>query len=279
MHASFFRDLRDICDTMEVPLASLHWEVAAGMAEVAMGHTKGIKAADDAVLFKTHTKVLAQRNDLLATFMARPLEDADGQSGHVHISVENARGRNVFFDAKRDHSMSVQMEQFVAGLETYLPELLLMLAPNVNSFKRFIPGIFAPIAANWGIDNRTCSIRVIPGTTKSQRIEVRTAGSDANPYLVLAAITGAGALGIEQELAPSAPLEGSSYVHKKQIPERLRFSRTIAEAIDRFKSSQAARVLFGEDFVEMFAGTRAAQAKQFAAMVTDKELARFLELA
>lgn len=279
MHAAFFRDLRDMCDTMEVPLDSLHWEVAAGMAEVAMAHQQGIKAADDAVLFKTHTKVLAQRNGLLATFMARPMEDADGQGGHLHISLANSRGRNVFFDQKREHAISEQMAQFIAGLETYLPELLLMLAPNVNSFKRFLPGIFAPIAANWGVDNRTCSLRVIEGTAKNQRVEVRTPGSDANPYLVMAAVVGAGSLGIEQELEPSPPMEGSSYLHRKQILERLRFPRTFIESIDRFRNSQAARVLFGEDFVEMFAGTREAQARQFAAMVTNKELERFLELA
>lgn len=279
VHAEFFKELRDMCDAMQLPIASLHWEVAPSLGEVALAHRAGIAAADDAILFKTHSKVLAQRHDLLLTFMARPLPDADGQSGHVHLSLESNDGQNAFHDPSAEHGMSLAMRQFVGGLQAYLPELLLLLAPNVNSFKRLVPGHFAPIAANWGIDNRTCGIRVIPGEASSQRIECRVAGSDTNPYLVLAAILGAGALGMERGLLPGPPSNGNTYLNPAKISAEHRFPESFDAAIDRFEAAESARELFGTDFVSMFAGTRRAQARQFARMVTNCELERFLELS
>jgi glutamine synthetase len=278
VHAAFFKELRDMCDAMQLPLASLHWEVAPSLGEVALSHRPGIDAADDAVLFKTHSKVLAERHDLLLTFMARPLADVDGQSGHVHLSLTTPRGRNLFYDAKAEHGMSGQMREFVGGLQAYLPELLLMLAPNVNSFKRLVPGHFAPVAANWGIDNRTCGIRVIPGDAGSQRIECRVAGSDTNPYLVLAAILGAGALGMERHLQPGPASTGNTHLDTRKIDGAHLFPEDFVQAIDQFEKSEVAEELFGADFVAMFAGTRRAQARQFARMITNHELQRFLEL-
>ncbi len=282
MHQSvwsdFFKGLRGMCDQMEVVLSSMHWEVAAAMGEVALAHRAGVDALDDAVLFKTHAKVLAKHHGLTMTFMARPLADDDGQSGHVHLSLLDVHGGNAFSDPQAEHGMSVTQRQFVAGVQKLLPELLLMLAPNINSFKRFVPGIFAPTSADWGVDNRTTALRVIPGSEKSQRVEVRVPGSDTNPYLVGACILAAGLQGIEQGWEPADAVTGASHL-KKNIPAELRFPEGFAQAIDRFSGSTAARKLFGDDFVEMFAGTRAAQLREFARKVTDKELERFLEHA
>ena len=278
-HARFFKELRDMCDAMHVEMASLHWEVAPSLAEVALMHQPGIAAADNAILFKTHCKVLAERHDMLASFMARPRDDADGQSGHVHLSLLNARGRNLFHDAKAEHGMSGVMRHFIGGLQTHLPDLLLMLAPNINSFKRLVPGHFAPVAANWGIDNRTCGMRAIAGGASSQRIECRVAGSDTNPYLVLAAIQGAGALGMEERLEPGPASLGNTQLDLRKIDKAHRFPGSFEEAITRFENSSAAKELFGEDFVAMFGGTRRAQARQFARMVSNRELERFLELS
>jgi len=279
VHADFFRELRNMCNAMDLTIASMHWEVDASLAELAIAHRRGIAAADDAALFKTHAKVLAQRHDMLLSFMARPLAHGDGQSGHVHLSVLDANGANAFHDPQAPHGMSTTMRHFVGGLESLMPELLLLFAPNVNSFKRFVPGIFAPIAATWGIDNRTCAIRAIPGDTDSQRLECRVAGSDTNPYLVLAGILAAGAWGIEHAAEPSEPIVGSSYLRADEVPQERRFPNDLTEAVKRFRTSRLAREVFGDDFVEMFAGTREAQAREFARMVTDKELERFLELA
>jgi glutamine synthetase len=277
--AQLFKDLRQICEAMDVPISSMHWEQAASMGEVALGHRPGFAALDDAILFKTHAKTLAARNGMLLSFMARPLADDDGQSGHVHFSLKNARGRHLFHNARNEHGMSDMQRHAVGGLQKLLPDLLLMLAPNVNSFKRLAPGAFAPIAATWGVENRTCAIRVIAGPASAQRIELRAPGSDSNPYLVASCLLAAALWGIENQVEPAEPMVGSCYERADSIPEDQHFPWTFRQAIERFSESRHARELFGDDFVEMYAGTRMAQADQFARMVTDKELERFLEMA
>ncbi len=282
MHQSvwseFFKDMRNMCDEMSVKVASMHWEVAAAMGEVALQHQAGVSALDDAVLFKTHAKVLAKHHNLTMTFMARPLADDDGQSGHVHVSLVNGAGDNVFHDASAEHGMSTTQRHFIGGLQKHLPEILLMMAPNINSFKRFVPGIFAPTRADWGIENRTTAIRVLPGTPKSQRLELRIPGSDSNPYLVAAALLAAGLHGISEGIDPAPAVSGASHLNKK-APASQKLPTGFADAIQRFEKSAFAREQFGDDFVQMFAGTRRAQLEEFAKMVTDKELERFLEHA
>jgi len=279
MWSHFFKDMRAMCETMEMPISSMHWEQAASMGEVALGHRPGFKAVDDAVLFKTHAKTLAARHGLLLSFMARPMADDDGQSGHVHFSLRTPKGRHLFHDPRNPDGISDLQRHVVGGLQQLLPDLLLMLAPNINSFKRLTPGAFAPIAATWGVENRTCAIRVIPGQPGAQRVELRVPGSDSNPYLVAAFVLAAALWGIEHAAEPAEPMTGSCYEHADVIPEAQQFPATFRQAIERFHRSGEARAMFGDDFVEMYAGTRLAQADQFARMVTDKELERFLEMA
>ena len=174
--------------------------------------------------------------------------------------------------------MSDLQRFFVGGVQHLLPDLLLMMAPNINSFKRFVPAKHAPTASDWGVENRTTAMRVISGSEKSQRIELRAPGSDSNPYLVAACLLAAGLEGIERKLAPSQPVERASHL-TKDVPEALRFPATFEAAIERFHGSADARRLFGDDFVEIYAGTRRAQSEQFAKMVTNRDLERFLELA
>ena len=155
------------------------------------------------------------------------------------------------------------------------PDLLVMLGPNINSFKRYLPGIFSPIAAMWGFENRTCALRVIPSYPMAQRIECRTPGADANPYLSIACLLGAGLWGIERKLEPTAPARGNVYM--QEIPEKLRFPATFSEAVDRFGRSEAARELFGGKFVDFYAESRAAHERDMRRYVTDVELQRFFE--
>jgi len=277
--SDFFRDLRAMCDAMEIPVASTHWELAASMGEVALLHSPGLRTVDDATLFKTHAKTLASKHEVLLSFMARPIAGADGQSGHVHFSLADRNGNALFHDAADEHGMARAQRHFIGGLQKLLPELLLMMAPNINSFKRLVPGIFAPTNASWGVDNRTCAVRVIKGGPGSQRLELRVPGSDTNPYLVAAALLAAGLHGLKQEIEPSAPVTGSGYRRSRRVPASQRFPESFLHAIERFQRSAFARDAFGDDFVEMFSRTRHAQAQQFAQMITDKELERFLELA
>lgn len=277
--AQLFKEMRHMCEAMEIPISSMHWEQAASMGEVALSHRPGFAAVDDAILFKTHAKSLAARHDMLLSFMARPIADDDGQSGHVHFSLKNRRGRQLMHSASDPDGMSDVQRHVVGGLQQLLPELLLMLAPNVNSFKRLAPGAFAPIAAAWGVENRTCAIRVISGKPSAQRVELRAPGSDSNPYLVATCLLAAALWGIENRAEPAEPMQGSCYERADSIPEEQRFPATFRQAIERFSESKRARELFGDHFVDMYAGTRLAQAEQFARMVTDKELERFLEMA
>jgi glutamine synthetase len=208
--------------------------------------------------------------------MARWSNEADGQSGHVHISLLDAAGKPVFHDPAADGTMSRTMRHFLGGMQALMPELLLMLGPNINSFKRFVPNIFSPIAALWGWENRTCALRVITGAPKSQRIECRTPGADANPYLALACLVGAGLYGIENELEPSEPSKGN--VYDQPVPEAHRFPESFRDGITQFRESSAARALFGGAFVDVYASTRDFQDREFRARVTDAELYRFFEL-
>ncbi len=275
--SEFYNELLDCFDTMGVAVETAHEEMGPGFLEVSLAPQVGVKAADNAVLFKTYTKALAQRMGRLVTFMARWSNDADGQSGHVHISLKNLAGEPVFRDENSEDTMSDTMRHFLGGMQALMPELLIMLGPNLNSFKRFVPGIFSPIAATWGYENRTCALRVIRGAAKSQRIECRTPGADANPYLSLAALLGAGLYGIEHKIEPTAPMQGN--VYDQEIPEGQHFPDSFRAGIERFRASKAARELFGDRFVDAYAITRDSQEREFRAIVTDAELRRFFELA
>lgn len=275
--SNFYNELLDVFDKMDVDLETAHEEMGPGFMEASLAPQSGVLAADNAVLFKTYTKAFAERTGRLASFMARWNNDADGQSGHVHISLKDLSGKPVFRDETAEDEMSNVMRHFLAGMQKLMPELLLMLGPNINSFKRWVPDIFAPIAATWGYENRTCGLRVIRGAAKSQRIECRTPGADANPYLVLACLVGAGLYGIRHKLEPTKPMHGN--VYDQNVPEDQRFPESFRDGIKAFHASDAARELFGERFVETYTATRDQQDREFRAKVTDLELRRFFELA
>lgn len=274
--SEFYNAIMDACRALAIPIDTMHEEMGPGFMEATIAYGAGVRVPDNAALFKTYAKAVAQRRGLMMTFMARWSNGADGHSGHIHLSVKDRDGKPVFHDPADPHGMSTTMRHFVGGMQTLLPELLLMLAPNINSFKRLVPGIFAPIAAVWGIENRTCALRVIPGAPGAQRIECRVPGADANPYFSIAALAGAGLWGVEHRIEPTAPMMANAY--EADIPPAQRFPETFAAAIERFRASAAARDLFGDAFVDHYAETRAWQEREFRALVTDRELERFFEL-
>ena len=147
-----------------MPIEGLHTETGPGVLEAALYYDLALEAADRAALFKTFMKVLAQRRGLMATFMAKWSNSYPGQSGHIHMSLKGKDGKAPFHDPKGPHGMSKIMQHFVAGQQALMPELLGMIAQTVNSYSRLIPGFWAPTNATWGVENRTCALRVIPGS-------------------------------------------------------------------------------------------------------------------
>jgi glutamine synthetase len=244
--------------------------------EAAITVDQALAAADKAVLFKTFTKILAQRRNLMATFMAKWSKDWPGQSGHLHLSLTNREGSSAFHDSTAPHGMSRTMRHFVAGLQALMPELLAMIAPTVNSYTRLIPGFWAPTHATWGVENRTCALRVIPGSAKSQRVEYRIGAADGNPYLVNAAALAAGLWGIERKLELGEPLVGNAY--DRQHPPELGLPTTLWDAAQRLKTSEAARELFGDAFVEHYAATREWEEREHRRHISDWQLQRYFEI-
>ncbi|GMU52241.1 MAG: glutamine synthetase [Candidatus Xenobia bacterium] len=267
----FHRELWSVCDEMQLGLEGLHTETGPGVLEAAITVDRSLDAADKAALFKTFAKVVAQRQAKMLTFMARWNAELPGQSGHIHLSLKDA-----FFDPDAPHGISATMRHFVAGCQKLMPELLVLVASTVNSYTRLVPGYWAPTNATWGIENRTCALRAIPGSSKSQRLEYRVAASDANPYLALAAALASGLYGIQNELEPAVPIVGNAY--EQSLPEELKLPETLWEAAQRFRKSAFARDFFGADFVEHFAATREWEEREFRKHVTDWELKRYFEI-
>ena len=274
--ADFYRQMLTLCEQMDFGIEGLHEETGPGVIEAAITFDQALSSADKAALFKTFIKILAQRNSMIATFMAKWSRDWPGQSGHIHLSLKTADGKPVFHDAAKPHSMSDTMRHFVAGQQQLMPELLAMVSPTINSYTRLIPGFWAPTDATLGVENRTCALRIIPGSAKSQRVEYRVAAADANPYIILAAALASGLWGIENELEPEPLVDGNAYDRK--FPERLALPRTLWDAAQRLKRSQMARDWFGNEFVEHFAATREWEEREFRKHITDWELARYFEI-
>jgi glutamine synthetase len=276
VESDFYHALLKLCEDMDMPLEGLHTETGPGVLEAAIQYTDALAASDRAAIFKTFTKVLAERQGKMATFMAKWSNAYPGQSGHLHLSLRDLDGKSVFHQSGRPGNMSDTMRWFVGGQQALLPELLAMVAPTVNSYSRLIPGFWAPTDATWGIENRTCALRVIPGSPSSQRVEYRIAAADINPYLAIAAALGSGLWGIEHKIEPDAPIAGSAYDIAHAAERAL--PRSLSQAADRLVASSAARNLFGDVFVDHYAMTRHWEEREFRKAITDWELARYFEI-
>lgn len=276
VHAELYQALLQLAADMRMPIEGLHTETGPGVLEAALKYTEALEAADRAALFKTFTKVLAQRRGLMATFMAKWSQHMPGQSGHLHVSMKRKDGSPVFYDEHKPHTMSDEMRWFVGGQQALMPELLAMVASTVNSYSRLVPGFWAPTSATWGVENRTCALRVIQGGPASQRVEYRISAADINPYLAIAVAIGSGLWGIEHRIEPDEPMVGTAYDRK--LPAKRQLPRTLSEAAAMLARSKAAQELFGAPFVEHFAASREWEEREFRRHVTDWELARYFEI-
>jgi glutamine synthetase len=257
--------LTGMADAMGLGVEAWHCEMGPGFMEVALAPAQGIRGVDQAVLLKFLIKQAAARHGLLATFMARWNDDADGQGGHVHMSLcEN--DRNLFSD---NETGQTRLGAFIAGLQRHVPEFLLMFAPNVNSYRRYQPGIFAPVDTTWNWDSRAAAFRAV-GAGGSLRVENRVPGADCNPYHAVAATAAAGLNGIAGNLEaspPGTPGKGPG------------IAGDLLTAAERFRCSQAAKTAFGATFTEFLAALKRSQAEMLSRPVTDVEKRVLLDLA
>ncbi|MCJ8269729.1 MAG: glutamine synthetase, partial [Psychrosphaera sp.] len=244
--------------------------------EAAITYSSALESADRAAMFKTFSKIALQREGKLATFMARWSNDYAGQSGHIHVSLKDQDGKSMFYDANDADGMSQTMKHFVAGQQKLMPELLAMIAPTINSYRRLIPGFWAPTESTVGVDNRTCAIRIIEGDEKSQRLEYRIAAADANPYIILAAVVASGLWGIENPGEIEAMVTGNAY--DQDFPEHLQLSKTLWDSTQKFKHSAMAKNWFGEEFVYHYAASREWEEREFRKHISQWEMDRYFEI-
>lgn len=265
----------DAMRAFDVELEGLHTETGPGVYEAAIKYDAVRRAADKAALFKTGIKQIAARNGLIATFMAKWNAGLPGCGGHLHQSLwDSDNKRNLFYDANSADGMSTLMEHYIAGQLQLMPELTALMCPTVNSYKRLVPGVWAPTNATWGIDNRTVALRAVLGPSPSTvRVEYRLAGADINPYVAIAAGLAAGLYGIEHELELPEPIVANAYEGKaRPLP------CSLEEATALLKQSQAAKELLDAEFVDHFVRTREWEVRQYQRAVTDWELQRYFEI-
>jgi len=248
---------------------SVKGECNFGQHEIAFKYDQLVDKCDEHGLFKLGAKEIASQEGYSLTFMAK-YNEREGNSCHIHISLRDANNQPVFAGSGQ-HGFSPEFEHFLAGMIAYSRELSLLLAPNVNSYKRFVAGSFAPTALLWGIDNRTCAFRVV-GHGPSLRVECRVPGGDVNPYMAVAALIAAGLAGIDAALSLPPAFQGNAYAE-----DAVRVPTTLHEAVDLFDTSAVARAAFGDEVVDHYAHAGRVEVNTFNAAVTDWERYRGFE--
>lgn len=264
------RDIRNEMYAGGVTVESAKGECNLGQHEIAFLYDDVVRTCDNHVVYKTAAKEIAANHGKSLTFMAK-FDEREGNSCHIHLSLRGADGEIVFADDEAEGGRSAVFEHFVAGIQTTMRELTLLYAPNVNSYKRFQPGSFAPTAIAWGTDNRTCALRVV-GHGAGLRVENRVPGGDVNPYLAVAGMLAAGLHGIREEIPLEEAFAGNAYASDKD-----RVPSTLEEARQLFVESTFARTVFGDDVVDHYAHAAEVELAAFNAAVTDWERVRGFE--
>ena len=262
------RRIRNDMTAAGLVVESAKGECNLGQHEIAFLYDEAARACDGHVIYKNGAKEIAAQEGMALTFMAK-FDAREGNSCHIHCSVRGSDGSMVMADGD---GMSDVGRSFVAGQLRYMRELTLFLAPNINSYKRFVEGSFAPTALRWGRDNRTCAFRLV-GHGASLRLENRIPGGDVNPYLATAAVVAAGLAGIEEELELEPAFEGNAY----DDPAAEHVPTGLAEALDLWRGSGFARRTFGDDVVDHYANMAAVELAAFGRAVTDWERFRGFE--
>jgi glutamine synthetase len=268
--APFFKDLYAYCEAQGLPAKTLISEYAPGQMEIVLRHRADVlKACDEGISLKRLIKATAEKHGLCATFMAKPYSEWTGSGMHIHVSLEDEDGNNLFAtDDPQNHELLLQA---LGGLKASMAESMLIFAPNANSYRRFRRNSYAPVSASWGINNRTVSLRIPAGPAKACHIEHRPSGADANPYLVMAAILAGIHYGITEKLDPGSPVTGNGYERRaKHIPGNW------FEAIDAFWRASIMKEYFGKPFVDTYCTLKEVEADRFYAEPTLRDFEWYL---
>ncbi len=273
------RDIRNSMFNAGLAVESSKGECNLGQQEITFRYDQAMVTADNHVVFKTAAKELAARHDQSITFMAK-YNEREGNSCHIHMSLRGLDGSPIFADdAGSSDGRSPVFRNFVAGVLATLTDFTLLYAPNINSYKRYARGSFAPTAIAWGEDNRTCALRVV-GQGSSLRVENRVPGGDANPYLALSAMIAGGLWGIRASLPLEDAFQGSAYEAGQMRDSERKLNRvpsSLREARDAFEKSEIARAAFGEEVVKHYLNAADVELQAFESSVTDWERSRGFE--
>jgi glutamine synthetase len=246
---AFWQELQQAFDSLQIQTDTWLHEMAPNQFEINLMHGDALKLADDVVLFKHTLREIAAQHGLNAVFMAKPLADYDGCSMHLHQSIIDHQGNNIFSESTG--SATPDFYAYIAGLQRYMADLMPLIAPYVNSWRRYAPGTQAPINMQWGYDNRTIGLRVPHSSAAARRVENRFAGSDANPYLAMAVTLACGLRGMQEKLSPSAPInDRDGYEFPREIAIGLE------SALTQLKLSQHVKELFDDAFINAFCNVK-----------------------
>ena len=259
----FITDVYAYCEAQDIKIDTISQEMGPAQFELNFLHGDAIDLADQVLLFKRTLREAAIAHGMMATFLARPISAEAGSALHIHQSIIDKDGNNIF--SNDDGSASDLFMSYIGGLQKYMPEALLIFAPYSNSYRRFLSYWASPVNLGWAVDNRTVGLRVPDSEPEARRVENRLAGSDVNPYLAMAASLACGYLGMIEGLKPDDPIVGSAY----ELPFSLH--RFLYEAIDAFENSAAMRATLGDSFVDLYSAVKKLECHEFQEIVTPWE--------
>jgi glutamine synthetase len=258
-----FEDVYAYCEKMGLNVDTLIHEVGAGQMEINFFHAHPLGLADEVFMFKRTVREAALRHDMYATFMAKPIAGEPGSAMHVHQSVLDAEGRNIF--SNPDGSASKAFYWFIGGLQKYIPAAMALFAPYVNSYRRLVRSNAAPINIQWGTDNRTVGIRSPLASAQARRVENRVIGADANPYVALAATMACGYMGIEMQIEPTAECKGDAYLGDFALP------RSLGEALALLRAEKDLHEVLGESFITVYTEVKEIEYAEFMKVISPWE--------
>lgn len=264
-YATFLNDVAATCEAQDIPADTAVAEYAPAQYEINLHHVDdAMQACDHALRLKRVIKQMARQNGWLASFMAKPYPDMAGSGTHIHVSLVDEQGRNVFDDGSEEGSP--RLHQAIAGLLATMAEGLALFAPNPNAMRRFQPESFVPLAPNWGYNNRTTALRVPAGPPEARRVEHRVAGADVNPYLLTAAVLAGIHYGLSQGLTPPPAAEGNAYLDQAHA-----FATTCEPALEALERGSILPDYLGRDFLHVYLANKRGELARFQRQITPLE--------